>query len=83
MKGALDLWITKRVLKRRTLEESNIPQPASTYPLPPTRLPTNLILDTDHEVTIRVGQESLQLRNMDGKLRMRVQGMGGGSRSGD
>ena len=42
-----------------------------------------MTLDTDHEVTIGVGQDSLRLRNMDGKLQIRVRGIWGGSREGD
>ena len=55
--------------------ESDIPQPSGRYPLPPTGPTTRMTLGTDHEVTIHVGHDSLKLRNVDGKLQMRVEGI--------
>ena len=46
-------------------EPINIPQAA----------PTNIELDTGHEMTIRVGQDSLKLRNLNEKLHMWVRGI--------
>ena len=58
-------------------DESKEPGELSTEHLEPAKVQTEseLLLGTDHEVTIRVGQESLKLRNTDGKLQMRAQGV--------
>lgn len=57
------------------ITESDIPEPSGRYPLPPTNPNTRITLGTDHEVTIRVGDDSLKLRNVDEKLQMRVEGI--------